>query len=68
MRRFGFALTSLGDLNKDGFEDIAVGAPYEDGGVVYVYLGSKNGLGDNPSQVSMTFLMNFAFFLRKVYL
>lgn len=23
--RFGFALANLGDLNKDGFEDIAIG-------------------------------------------
>ncbi|XP_067003096.1 integrin alpha-PS1 isoform X2 [Anabrus simplex] len=49
--RFGFALTNLGDLNKDGYEDIAVGAPYEDGGAVYIYLGSKKGLIVEPSQV-----------------
>lgn len=49
--RFGFAITSLGDLNKDGFEDIAIGAPYEDNGVVYIYLGSVNGLIKEPSQV-----------------
>ncbi|XP_043273061.1 integrin alpha-PS1 isoform X2 [Venturia canescens] len=49
--RFGFALANLGDLNKDGFEDIAIGAPYEGKGTVYIYLGSKKGLITVPSQV-----------------
>lgn len=49
--RFGFALANLGDLNKDGYDDIAVGAPYEGKGTVYVYLGSKNGIITIPSQV-----------------
>ncbi|XP_015438656.1 PREDICTED: integrin alpha-PS1 [Dufourea novaeangliae] len=49
--RFGFALTNLGDLNKDGYEDIAIGAPYEKKGTVYIYLGSKNGIITVPSQV-----------------
>lgn len=53
--RFGFAITSLGDLNKDGFEDIAIGAPYDDHGVVYIYLGSANGLVKEPSQVVFSF-------------
>ena len=49
--RFGFALANLGDLNKDGFEDIAIGAPYEGKGTVYIYLGSKKGIITVPSQV-----------------
>ncbi|XP_066588057.1 integrin alpha-PS1 isoform X2 [Prorops nasuta] len=49
--RFGFALTSLGDLNKDGYEDIAVGSPYEGKGAVYIYLGSKSGIIVTPSQI-----------------
>lgn len=49
--RFGFAISSLGDLNKDGFDDIAIGAPYEGNGTVYIYLGSKNGLITEPSQI-----------------
>ncbi|XP_012263310.2 integrin alpha-PS1 isoform X2 [Athalia rosae] len=49
--RFGFSLTNLGDLNKDGYEDIAIGAPYEGKGAVYIYLGSKDGIITSPSQV-----------------
>lgn len=50
--RYGFAIANLGDLNKDGFEDIAIGAPYEGNGTVYIYLGSKDGLILEPSQVT----------------
>lgn len=49
--RFGLALANLGDINQDGCEDVAIGAPYEDRGVVYIYLGSRNGLSKEPSQV-----------------
>ncbi|KAG5899741.1 hypothetical protein JTB14_006079 [Gonioctena quinquepunctata] len=50
--RFGFAMTSLGDINKDGYNDVAIGAPYENEiGAVYVFLGSQNGLNEEPSQV-----------------
>ncbi|RWS30056.1 integrin alpha-ps-like protein [Leptotrombidium deliense] len=52
--RFGFALTSLGDINNDGFQDLAIGAPYEGNGAVYVYLGSANGIRKEYSQVIHT--------------
>ncbi|KAI8774665.1 integrin alpha-4, partial [Biomphalaria glabrata] len=50
--RFGSALTDIGDINLDGFVDIAVGAPGEtDGaGSIYIYLGSTNGFVNVPSQ------------------
>ncbi|UXI15735.1 serine/threonine-protein kinase/endoribonuclease IRE1-like [Sarcoptes scabiei] len=48
--RFGFALANAGDLNKDDFEDLAIGAPYEKSGVVYIYSGSKSGIKSRPSQ------------------
>ncbi|XP_023169048.1 integrin alpha-PS1 [Drosophila hydei] len=48
--RFGLALANIGDLNKDNCDDLAVGAPYEGDGVVYVYLGSRQGLNEKPSQ------------------
>lgn len=49
--RFGIAVTNIGDLNKDNCDDIAIGAPYEDDGVVYIHLGSREGLSLKPSQV-----------------
>ncbi|XP_063612656.1 integrin alpha-7-like, partial [Penaeus indicus] len=49
--RFGTTLAACGDLNQDGFQDIAVGAPWEDGhGAVYIYLGSSQGLRARFSQ------------------
>ena len=44
--RFGSAVANLGDLNRDGKEDFAVGAPGEDGGggVVYIFLALEKGL------------------------
>uniref|UniRef100_A0AAQ4S1U9 Integrin, alpha 6b n=1 Tax=Gasterosteus aculeatus aculeatus TaxID=481459 RepID=A0AAQ4S1U9_GASAC len=43
---FGQAVENLGDINQDGFEDFAVGAPYENegAGAVFVYHGGANGL------------------------
>ncbi|XP_053682374.1 integrin alpha-PS1 isoform X1 [Sabethes cyaneus] len=49
--RFGLAMANLGDINKDGCEDIAIGAPYEGKGVVYIYLGTPDGLSKKPSQI-----------------
>jgi len=44
--RFGHSVANLGDINGDGYEDFAVGAPYypewTDTGRVYIYLGSEN--------------------------
>uniref|UniRef100_A0A336LTI8 CSON000090 protein n=1 Tax=Culicoides sonorensis TaxID=179676 RepID=A0A336LTI8_CULSO len=49
--RFGSSLGKIGDINLDGFNDIAVGAPFEDQGAVYIYLGSNHGLNlRKPSQ------------------
>ncbi|XP_053554416.1 integrin alpha-6 isoform X1 [Bombina bombina] len=49
---FGISVKNIGDLNQDGFSDIAVGAPYDDGfGKVYVYHGSRNGIIKEPAQI-----------------
>ncbi|XP_062454120.1 integrin alpha-10 isoform X1 [Rhea pennata] len=44
--RFGYALAAVPDLNHDGFNDVLVGAPLEDGhrGTVYVYHGAPGAL------------------------
>uniref|UniRef100_A0A8C0GAM3 Integrin subunit alpha 3 n=1 Tax=Chelonoidis abingdonii TaxID=106734 RepID=A0A8C0GAM3_CHEAB len=48
---FGFAVASIGDVNQDGFQDIAVGAPFEGSGKVYIYHSSSGGLVAKPRQV-----------------
>ena len=35
----------------DGYNDIAISAPFERDGVVYIYLGSHLGLSSEPSQI-----------------
>ena len=41
--RYGTSVANIGDVNHDGKQDVAVGAPGQDGGagVVYVYLGQE---------------------------
>ncbi|KAH8348432.1 hypothetical protein KR084_007421, partial [Drosophila pseudotakahashii] len=48
--RFGTTLSPLGDINLDGYNDVAVGAPFAGNGSVLIYLGSEHGLQDPPSQ------------------
>ncbi|XP_072214148.1 integrin alpha-7 isoform X2 [Excalfactoria chinensis] len=48
---FGITLGSAGDLNLDGFEDLAVGAPFDGAGKVFIYHGSKLGIVAKPAQV-----------------
>lgn len=52
--RFGSAVASAGDVNRDGFADVLVGAPRYSGtlsnaGRVYLYLGGSNGLSRTPA-------------------
>ncbi|XP_053426305.1 integrin alpha-IIb [Nycticebus coucang] len=52
--RFGSAIAPLGDLNRDGYNDVAVAAPYggpSGRGQVLVFLGQSEGLSSRPSQV-----------------
>ncbi|XP_054983529.1 integrin alpha-7 isoform X4 [Sorex araneus] len=48
---FGISLAVLGDLNQDGFPDLAVGAPFDGDGKVFIYHGSSLGVVEEPSQV-----------------
>ncbi|KAG2459270.1 integrin alpha-4 [Polypterus senegalus] len=50
--RFGETITDLGDIDNDGFTDLAVGAPQEDDltGAVYIYNGRKKGISRSFSQ------------------
>ena len=62
--RFGTAMAAAGDLNKDMYEDVIIGAPYVDGnrGAIYVFHGSRNGIDPTSKQVSKCFccvIINF---------
>ncbi|NWQ83829.1 ITA4 protein, partial [Columbina picui] len=50
--RFGESIANLGDIDNDGFEDVAIGAPQEDDlkGVIYIYNGRENGITPSFSQ------------------
>jgi hypothetical protein len=52
--KFGYAVSSAGDLNKDGYAEVALGAPeYDEGlsdqGRVFVYYGSPWGPSETAS-------------------
>ncbi len=53
--QFGLRAIGIGDINHDGFDDIAIGSPYyTDGkrvhlGMVEVYRGSRSGLESTPA-------------------
>ncbi|XP_040392935.1 integrin alpha-IIb isoform X4 [Cygnus olor] len=51
--RFASAITSLGDLDKDGYGDVAVGAPFggdSGSGQVLIFRGQREGLEPVPTQ------------------
>uniref|UniRef100_A0A4W6FHN5 Integrin subunit alpha 5 n=1 Tax=Lates calcarifer TaxID=8187 RepID=A0A4W6FHN5_LATCA len=71
--RFGTSLAPLGDLNQDGFNDMAIGCPYggeDQQGLVLIYNGHAGGLLDMPTQTlsgqwaSNSFPASFGFAMR----
>ncbi|NXS83513.1 ITA4 protein, partial [Erpornis zantholeuca] len=50
--RFGESIANLGDIDNDGFEDVAIGAPHEDNlkGAIYIYNGREDGIMPSFSQ------------------
>ncbi|XP_053142177.1 integrin alpha-4 isoform X2 [Hemicordylus capensis] len=50
--RFGESIANLGDIDNDGFEDVAIGAPHENDleGAVYIYNGRSDGISPAFSQ------------------
>ena len=46
------SLAKLGDLDQDGYDDLAIGAPYDQhGGSVFIFRGGPNGIDEKPSQI-----------------
>ncbi|XP_073463809.1 integrin alpha-IIb-like [Aquarana catesbeiana] len=52
--QFGASIAPLGDLDQDGYNDVAVGSPFggqSGAGCVYIYKGDRTGLSTQPSQI-----------------
>ncbi|XP_040004673.1 integrin alpha-V isoform X2 [Xiphias gladius] len=52
--RYGSAIAALGDLDMDGYNDVAISAPYggpDHNGLVYIHNGRPRGPDPSPSQV-----------------
>lgn len=55
--RFGASVSTAGDVNGDGYDDVIVGAPLYDGGqqdegAVFLFYGSDGGLNSDPDWIA----------------
>uniref|UniRef100_A0A8C1SH73 Integrin alpha 4 n=1 Tax=Cyprinus carpio TaxID=7962 RepID=A0A8C1SH73_CYPCA len=50
--RFGETIVNLGDIDDDGYPDVAIGAPQENNllGAIYIYNGRRSGIARSFSQ------------------
>lgn len=49
--QFGFSVTTAGDVDNDGFGDVAVGAHQYPNGRAYIYHGGSSGLASSPERI-----------------
>ncbi|KAM9296273.1 integrin alpha-IIb-like [Gastrophryne carolinensis] len=52
--QFGASIAPLGDLDQDGYNDVAVGSPFGGqfgSGCVHIYRGGRSGLSTHSSQI-----------------
>eukprot|EP00117_Sycon_ciliatum_P031444 scpid17601/ scgid24595/ Integrin alpha-8; Integrin alpha-8 heavy chain; Integrin alpha-8 light chain len=67
--QFGTSMARLGDLNKDGYNDVIIGAPYQTSGkgAIFLFLGSPTGLAQHqeitPSLLGEPGLASFGYSL-----
>ena len=70
--RFGSSVSTAGDINGDGFDDVIIGAedyklPFDGysgepkSGAAFMYLGSENGLSETPSWIQFAEAAEIAF-------
>ncbi|XP_048373643.1 integrin alpha-3 isoform X2 [Sphaerodactylus townsendi] len=48
---FGLSVAHIGDVDQDDFQDIAIGAPFEGWGKVYIYQSSSEKPFEKPQQI-----------------
>ena len=44
-------MENIGDVDLDGYSDVAISSPFEGSGVVYIFRGSSSGLVPDTYQV-----------------